>query len=70
VPRSAIALAEKGVFFERITINLAAMPDWFTAISPLGKVPLLRVPQPDRTEAVLFESMSSARRSSPARACT
>ncbi len=56
VQRAAIALAEKGTPFERATISLAAKPDWFLAISPLGKVPLLRVPKPDGTEAVLFES--------------
>jgi len=56
VQRAAIALAEKAVPFQRTTISLAAKPDWFTAISPLGKVPLLRVPKPDGTEAVLFES--------------
>lgn len=49
--RAAIALAEKGVAFERIDIDLSAKPDWFTAISPLGKVPLLRV-----GDAVIFES--------------
>jgi glutathione S-transferase len=54
--RAAIALTEKGVPFERATISLAAKPDWFTAISPLGKVPLLRVPHADGTETVLFES--------------
>jgi glutathione S-transferase len=56
VQRAAIALAEKGVAFERIDIDLAAKPDWFKAISPLGKVPLLRVARPGRGEAVLFES--------------
>jgi glutathione S-transferase len=56
VQRAAIALAEKGVPFERVTIDLADKPDWFKAISPLGKVPLLRVAQPGRSEAVLFES--------------
>jgi glutathione S-transferase len=56
VQRAAIALAEKGAPFERITIDLAAKPDWFTAISPLGKVPLLRVARPGGGEAVLFES--------------
>ncbi len=56
VQRAAIALTEKGVAFERIAIDLAARPDWFTAISPLGKVPLLRVARPGRGEAVLFES--------------
>jgi glutathione S-transferase len=51
VQRAAIVLAEKGVAFERIDIDLADKPDWFKAISPLGKVPLLRVGQD-----VLFES--------------
>ena len=56
VQRVAIALAEKAVPSERVTIDLDAKPDWFTAISPLGKVPLLRVPRAEGGEAVLFES--------------
>ncbi|MDK1376885.1 MULTISPECIES: glutathione S-transferase family protein [unclassified Sinorhizobium] len=55
VQRAAIALAEKGVPFERVYIDLANKPEWFLKISPLGKVPLLRVPQ-DGGEAILFES--------------
>ncbi|MCA1438753.1 glutathione S-transferase family protein [Ensifer sp. IC4062] len=55
VQRAAIALAEKGVPFERVYIDLADKPDWFLKISPLGKVPLLRIPQ-DEGEAILFES--------------
>lgn len=51
VQRAAIAMAEKGVPFSRQTIDLADKPDWFTAISPLGKVPLLRV-----GDDVIFES--------------
>lgn len=51
VQRAAIALAEKGVPFERRTVDLARRPDWFEAMSPLGKVPLLQV-----DDAVLFES--------------
>lgn len=51
VQRAAIALAEKGVAFERVAIDLADKPDWFEAISPLGKVPLLRV-----GDQVIFES--------------
>jgi glutathione S-transferase len=51
VQRAVIALAEKHVPFERVYIDLTDKPDWFKAISPLGKVPLLRV-----GEAVLFES--------------
>ena len=56
VQRAAIALHEKGVAFERRTIDLAAKPDWFLALSPLGKVPLMLVRQPDGSEVVLFES--------------
>ncbi len=51
VQRAAIALAEKGVPFERRTVDLADKPVWFRTISPLGKVPLLQV-----GDAVLFES--------------
>ena len=51
VQRVAISLAEKLIPFERRYIDLAAKPDWFTAISPLGKVPLLQV-----GDEVLFES--------------
>ena len=51
VQRVAIALAERGVAFERVHIDLAAKPDWFLALSPLGKVPLLQV-----GDDVLFES--------------
>jgi glutathione S-transferase len=56
VQRAAIALAEKGVPFERRTIDLADKPAWFRAISPLGKVPLLIVREDDGRETVLFES--------------
>ena len=42
VQRVAIALAEKAVLFERAYIDLADKPAWFTNLSPLGKVPLLR----------------------------
>ncbi|PDS80707.1 glutathione S-transferase family protein [Rhizobium sp. L43] len=56
VQRAAIALHEKGVAFERVNIDLADKPDWFLKISPLGKVPLLRIEEEDGSEAVLFES--------------
>lgn len=56
VQRAAIALHEKGVVFERRTIDLAAKPAWFLSISPLGKVPLLIVRREDGGEAVIFES--------------
>lgn len=51
VQRAVIALTEKGVPFDRTYIDLDNKPDWFLAISPLGKVPLLRV-----EGAVIFES--------------
>jgi glutathione S-transferase len=56
VQRAAIALGEKGVPFERVVIDLASKPQWFLDISPLGKVPLLKVQRPGGGEAVLFES--------------
>ena len=37
VQRPAIALAEKGVAFNRIDVDLANRPDWFLAMSPLGR---------------------------------
>ncbi len=51
VQRAAIVLAEKGVPFERVDIDLENKPEWFLAISPRGKVPLLKV-----GDDVLFES--------------
>lgn len=51
VQRAVIALTEKGVPFDRIYVDLANKPDWFLAVSPLGKVPLLKA-----GEAVIFES--------------
>ena len=55
VQRAVIALAEKGVPFERIDIDLANKPEWFLKISPLGKVPVLVVAT-ERGEVALFES--------------
>ncbi|MEP9348162.1 glutathione S-transferase family protein [Xanthobacter sp. KR7-225] len=43
VQRAVIALAEKSVPYDRIDIDLANKPDWFLAISPLSKTPVLRV---------------------------
>lgn len=56
VQRAAIVLLEKNVFFERIDVDLANKPDWFMALSPTGKVPLLKVELPDSAEETLFES--------------
>ena len=43
VQRAAIVLAEKGIVFERLDIDLANKPSWFLQISPLGKTPVLLV---------------------------
>ncbi len=51
VQRAVIALTEKGVAFERIDIDLDNKPDWFLAISPLGKTPVLQV-----GDKAIFES--------------
>ncbi|WPC04447.1 glutathione S-transferase family protein [Pseudomonas benzenivorans] len=51
VQRAAIVLAEKGVAFSRRDVDLSDKPAWFLALSPLGKVPLLR-----SEHGVLFES--------------
>src|SRR5688500_6573716 len=49
--RAAIQLSEKGRPFTRTYIDLANKPAWFLEVSPLGKVPLLRV-----SNAVIFET--------------
>jgi glutathione S-transferase len=51
VQRAVIALQEKGVAFERIDVDLANKPAWFTALSPLGKTPVLKA-----GEVAIFES--------------
>ena len=43
VQRAAIVLAEKQVAFTRRDVDLAHKPDWFNAVSPLGKTPVLLV---------------------------
>src|SRR5512140_1720476 len=52
VERSRIVLLEKGLPHELELIDLANKPAWFLEISPMGRVPVLRVD--DRT---VFESM-------------
>ena len=51
VQRAVIALTEKGVAFDRIDVDLANKPEWFLAISPLGKTPALQI-----GDAAIFES--------------
>ena len=51
VQRSVITLEEKQIPYIRTDIDLANKPEWFTKISPLGKVPVLKV-----EDMALFES--------------
>ena len=51
VQRSVITLLEKQVDYNVTYIDLSEPPEWFLALSPFGKVPLLRV-----GDSALFES--------------
>ena len=51
VQRAVIVLREKQIEFDLEYIDLDAPPSWFKRLSPLGKVPILRV-----GDRVLFES--------------
>lgn len=55
VQSNVITLNHKGVDHRIKSIDLQDPPAWFTAISPTGKVPLLRVSDGE-TEEVIFES--------------
>ena len=49
--RTRMALLEKGIPFTLTEVDLYNKPDWFKALSPYGKVPLLR-----DGEALIYES--------------
>jgi glutathione S-transferase len=51
VQRAVITLKHKNIDFDIAYIDLADPPDWFLELSPLGKVPVLKV-----DDEVLFES--------------
>lgn len=51
VQRAVITLLEKEIPHQRTYIDLSDKPDWFQVISPLGKVPLLKI-----QDEILFES--------------
>jgi glutathione S-transferase len=51
VQRAVITLKHKSIDFDITYIDLADPPDWFLELSPLGKVPVLKV-----DDEVLFES--------------
>lgn len=52
VQRAVITMLELGIPFDRTDIDLDDKPDWFTELSPTGKVPVLVV----NKSTVLFES--------------
>jgi glutathione S-transferase len=56
VQRAMIVACELDINLQRTDIDLANKPDWFIAISPTGKVPLLRVFDSDGSQHILFES--------------
>src|SRR5580698_8046571 len=56
VQRAAIVLREKNIAFEFRHIEPDNRPDWFLAISPHKKVPVLRIDE----KASLFESNAIA----------
>jgi glutathione S-transferase len=56
VQRVTISLAEKQVHFERSYVDLSNKPDWFSAVWPLGKVPLLQIGSKGSADRVIFES--------------
>jgi glutathione S-transferase len=51
VQRAVIVLLEKDAAFKRSYVDLAHKPEWFKAVSPLGKTPVLLV-----DDAPVFES--------------
>jgi glutathione S-transferase len=53
VQRAVISLTEKAVPFERVDVDLSNKPEWFKAISPLGKTPVLLVHVPQKWDPVL-----------------
>jgi glutathione S-transferase len=54
--RASIAASRLGLPVKRVNIDLDAKPAWFLAISPTGKVPILRIELAQGERHVLFES--------------
>lgn len=42
VRKVEVVLREKGLPYDFETVNIMAKPDWFLAISPMGRIPVLR----------------------------
>lgn len=52
VQRAVITLLRKDVPYEVTYIDLSSPPEWFTKLSPFGKVPILKINEKD----IIFES--------------
>ena len=50
--RSALVLFRKNVPFETVNVSLRSKPEWFLELNPLGKVPVIVLPNKE----ILFES--------------
>ena len=50
--RSALVLYSKNIPFETVNVNLKSKPKWFLELNPLGKVPVIILPNKE----ILFES--------------
>ena len=50
--RAALVLLNKKVPFKAVNVSLQSKPDWFLELNPLGKLPVLVLPNKD----VIFES--------------
>jgi len=50
--RARLVLAAKGIEYECVNINLKDKPEWFYGLNPLGKVPVIEMPD----GKVIYES--------------
>lgn len=50
--RARLVLKAKGIEYDCVNINLKDRPDWFYELNPLGKVPVIEMPD----GKVLYES--------------
>src|SRR5579883_3415353 len=66
VERSRIVLTEKGLAHDVTFIDLKAKPDWFLAISPMGKVPELRIDDRPVFESLVINELVEELYPSPA----
>lgn len=54
--RAIITLNEKAVAFDVVYVDANNKPEWFSALSPLGKTPVLKVERVGHEPTAIFES--------------